>query len=153
MLDRLKALLQGARAGAADIDAHEKVRLAAAALLVEAAMMDGTLDDLERASILSLLQDRFRLTTEEAGELLRDAETSVDRSTQLQPYARSIKDGFDYDERVGLIEMLWEVAYADGQLHDYESNLVRRICGLLYVSDQDSGAARKRALARLGIGD
>jgi len=50
-----------------------------------------------------------------------------------------------------VIEMLWEVAYADGQLHDYEANLLRRITGLLYVSDRESGEARKRVLARLGL--
>ena len=48
--------------------------------------------------------------------------------------------------------MLWEVAYADGALHDYESNLMRRLAGLLHVSDRDSGEARKRAIERLGIG-
>jgi len=49
--------------------------------------------------------------------------------------------------------MLWEVAYADGQLHDYESNLVRRIAGLLYVPDHESGTARRRAMAKLGLSD
>ena len=47
------------------------------------------------------------------------------------------------------MEMLWEVAYADGELHDYEASLIRRVTGLLHVSDRDSGAARKRALDRL----
>ena len=47
--------------------------------------------------------------------------------------------------------MLWEVAYADGELHDYEANLMRRVTGLLFVSDQESGEARKRALERLGL--
>jgi uncharacterized tellurite resistance protein B-like protein len=47
--------------------------------------------------------------------------------------------------------MLWEVAYADGTLHDYEASLLRRITGLLYVSDRESGEARKRVLARLGL--
>ena len=55
------------------------------------------------------------------------------------------------EERVKIIEMLWEVAYADGVVHHYEANLIRRINGLLYVSDRDSGAARKRVAARLGI--
>jgi uncharacterized tellurite resistance protein B-like protein len=50
-----------------------------------------------------------------------------------------------------IIEMLWEVVYADGVLHDYEANLLRRIGGLIYVSDRDRGAARKRVMKRLGI--
>ena len=52
-----------------------------------------------------------------------------------------------------MIEMLWEVAYADGVLSKYEANLVRRIAGLIYVSDRDSGIARKRVMARLGIAE
>ena len=44
--------------------------------------------------------------------------------------------------------MLWTVALADGVIHDYEANLVRRVCGLLYVSDRESGEARKRAQAQ-----
>ena len=63
-----------------------------------------------------------------------------------------IKDRFPHEERLELMEMLWEVAYADGVLHDFEASLMRRISGLIYVSDRDSGAARKRALARLGQG-
>ena len=63
----------------------------------------------------------------------------------------AVKDGFDQEERIRLIEMLWEVAYADGELHDYEASLMRRITGLLYISDRDSGEARQRVLARLGL--
>ena len=55
------------------------------------------------------------------------------------------------DERIELIEMMWAVVYADGQLHDYEANLLRRMAGLLYVSDFESGAARKRVLERLDL--
>ena len=53
------------------------------------------------------------------------------------------------EERIELIEMIWEVVYADGELHDYEANLLRRLGGLLYVSDRERGDARKRVLARL----
>jgi uncharacterized tellurite resistance protein B-like protein len=71
---------------------------------------------------------------------------------QWHGFTTAIKDGFEPAERVELIEMLWEVVYADGQLHDYEASLLRRIAGLLYVSDRNSGEARKRVLARLGMG-
>ncbi len=58
---------------------------------------------------------------------------------------------FSDAERIELIEMLWEVAYADGVVHDYEHNLLRRIAGLIYVTDRDRGLARNRVLARLGL--
>jgi uncharacterized tellurite resistance protein B-like protein len=66
-------------------------------------------------------------------------------SVEWQGFTRAIKDGFDHAERVQLIEMLWEVAYADGTLHGYEASLLRRITGLLYVSDRgERGGAQAR---------
>jgi len=56
------------------------------------------------------------------------------------------------EDRVRILEMVWAVAYADGSLHDFEASLARRVAGLLHVSDRDSGAARKRARARLEHG-
>lgn len=153
MLNRLKSLLGGTTAGAGAPLGREAVRLAAAALLVEAASMDGNVGAREAARILELLRQRYQLSAEEADELLEEARSATAQSTQLYEFTRSVKDSFDHQQRVELIEMLWEVAYADGQLHDYESNLVRRVSGLIYVSDQDSGAARKRAMARLGLSD
>lgn len=149
MLGRLKSMLSGG----GKVSTEDRIRSAAAALLVEAATLDGALGDGERAHIEALLAERFGLTPAEAAQLFADGCQSVADSVQLVTFTRVIKDNFDMPERVRMIEMLWEVAYADGHLHDYEANLVRRICGLIYVPDQDSGAARKRALARLGLGD
>ena len=82
-------------------------------------------------------------------DVLAAGEAAVEQSHQLFAFTRVIKQGFDFDERIRMIEMLWEVVYADGLLHDYEANLMRRIGGLVYVTDQERGAARKRVLARL----
>jgi len=87
------------------------------------------------------------LSAGEAEDLLAAGEKASDDSVEWQGFTRAIKDGFEPEERIALIEMLWEVAYADGELHDYEASLIRRITGLLYVSDRDSGEARKRVLA------
>jgi len=73
------------------------------------------------------------------------------RSSQLVRFTRTIKDEFGPQQRIDFIEMLWEVAYADAHLHPYEANLLRRVAGLIYVPDQESGAARKRVLVRLGL--
>ena len=129
--------------------AHEDKHLAAAVLLVEAACMDGHFDERERATIETALGARFDLNEEEIASLMRLAESAQDEANHLVRFTRSVKDGSSAEERIELIEMLWEVVYADGELHDYEANLVRRIGGLLYVSDRDRGAARKRVLARL----
>ena len=77
------------------------------------------------------------------------AVTEQSEANQLLGFTRTIKDRYSLEERIELIEMIWEVVYADGELHDYEANLLRRLGGLLYVSDRERGDARKRVLARL----
>ena len=94
---------------------------------------------------------RFELTEAEARSLLELAGDEVANASQLYGFTRVVKDNFDHDERVELMEMLWEVVYADGALHDLEASLMRRIAGLIYVPDRESGAARKRAMSRLGL--
>lgn len=149
MMDLIRSLL-GRPAATPEVD---KLRLAVAALLVEAATLDGRFDETERARVLALLTTRFDLDQDGASRLLAQAQDAAARSVQLVGMTQLIKNSFDYDQRVELLEMLWEVAYADGQLHDYEANLLRRMAGLVYVSDQDAGAARKRVVARMGRSD
>jgi uncharacterized tellurite resistance protein B-like protein len=153
MLDRLHRLLTGGPPEA-EPTAHsfEERQRAAAALMVEAATMDSTFDAAERTRIGELLQERFGLGADEAADLIAEAEREVAASVQWHGFTTAIKDGFEPAERVELIEMLWDVVYVDGQLHDYEASLLRRIAGLLYVSDRDSGEARKRVLARHAMG-
>ena len=131
----------------------EQYHVAAAAVLVEAAQLDGSFDAEERAKILDLVTRRFGLDGAAGAALIEAAEQAVAHAKPLHGFTRTLKDAFDHDERIELLEMLWEVAYTDGRLHDYEASLIRRVTGLLHVSDRDSGAARKRALARLGIDD
>ncbi|HEX6143753.1 MAG TPA: TerB family tellurite resistance protein [Geminicoccaceae bacterium] len=152
MLDRLKNIFAPDDAGAPKREHDFEDRdLAAAALMVEAARLDDRFDAEERERIRSLLRERFHMSDGDADALLAEAERESDRSVEWQGFTRQIKDGFDYAQRIALIEMLWEVAYADGELHDYEASLLRRVTGLLYVSDRDSGEARKRVLDRLGL--
>jgi uncharacterized tellurite resistance protein B-like protein len=151
MLERIRRLLSGEPDPARPVrHSFEERQLAAAALMVEAATMDDTFDADERARIAALLQTHFGQSPEEAQDLVAEAESAASASVEWHGFTSAIKDGFDHAERVELIEMLWDVAYADGRLHDYEASLLRRIAGLLYVSDRESGEARKRVLARLG---
>ncbi len=150
LLDRLKRMLEPDAAAASP--GGDQLQLAAAVLLVEAARMDAEFEADERAHIETLLARRFGLDAAESRELLALAERTAANSVEWQGYTRVIKDHLEPDDRIQVIEMLWEVAYADGQLHDYEASLLRRIAGLLYVSDYDSGEARKRVLSRLGFG-
>lgn len=151
MLDRIRTLFS-ATPTAATIEGGAAGRnLAAAALLVEAALLDGTFAEKERAAILAILQRAFALSPVDAAAVVAEAEKAQAQANHLVRFTKAIKDAYGPDERTGILEMLWEVAYADGVLHHYEANLLRRISGLLYVSDREAGAAHKRVLARLGL--
>lgn len=156
MFDRLVALFGGGESGRAEktgkCGEHE-LRLAAAGLLAHAASLDGEVGDDEIQTIRNLLKSHFDLNQDEVEELLEEGRKEAEESTQLFAFTRVINDKLDPDERVKIVEMLWEVVYADGEVHHYESNLIRRVAGLLHVSDRDSGSARKRVARDQETGD
>jgi uncharacterized tellurite resistance protein B-like protein len=121
-----------------------EVRLAAVALMVEAALMDGDLDDVERHKIETILTSSFELPQTEASKLVDEAIVASSNSSGWHEMTNIIKGAYDHDQRVALIEHLWEVADADGELHDYEHNLIRRVAGLLYVDDRARAEARRK---------
>ncbi len=154
MIERLMALFGGGESGRADRNetcGERELRLAAAGLLAHAAALDGVVAEDETRTIRRLLQAHFELSGDEVEELLEEGHREAAESTQLFAFTRVINDNLGPEERVKIIEMLWEVVYADGDVHHYESNLIRRVAGLLHVSDRDSGAARKRVTQRQDI--
>ncbi len=154
MLNRIKALLTAGLPD--DTPPHhgaDELQVAAAALLVEAARMDDAFGPDEWEAIRGLLARRFDLNEDETKTLMETAETKATNAVELYSFAKVVKDGFDHDERVELMEMLWTVVHADGVVDDHEANLLRRVAGLIYVSDRESGAARKRARQKLNIAD
>ena len=150
MINRIKTLFMEERAEAGEPN-KEELQAAAAALLVEAAFMDGNFDDQERKSIMSLMKQYFHLSDEESLLLVSEAEQVVENAGDLYAFTRIIKDRYEHEQRIEMVEMLWEVAFADGNLDHFESNLISRIAGLIFVSDRDRGDAKKRVMARLGI--
>jgi uncharacterized tellurite resistance protein B-like protein len=156
MIERIKALFRergpdAAESGDGPRPTAKQKHFAAAALMIEAARADGDFDAEERNTVSELVERHFDISGAEAEALIAGAEAAQDDANHLLGFTRDIKESFSLDERVEVIEMLWEVAYADGVLHHYEANLLRRVGGLIYVSDRDRGAARKRVLERLGI--
>ncbi|HPF45702.1 MAG: TerB family tellurite resistance protein [Alphaproteobacteria bacterium] len=121
-------------------------KLAAAALMVEVAVQDGDFEDVERNAIERILTKKMDLSKEEAHELLSLAEDRQSQSIQILSFTKEIKNHFDDKGRAYIMQMLWEVVFADGNEDDYESNLMRRIAGLLYISDKESGEIRKKVM-------
>ena len=107
--------------------------------------------DVERDRIRASSPGISGLSPWVAAELLARAERTATESVAWQGLTHTLKESLAPAERIEILEMLWEVAYADGPLHDYEASLLRRVAGLLYVSDRDNGEARLRVMAKLGI--
>ena len=150
MLDRISSLFSGSKELGSDDESELSKNLAAAALLIETAYMDEEFDESERAVISDLVQRRFDLDSAVCQDLLVEAESAVVRSQQLYEFTRAVNDRFTPEQRIEIMEMLWEVVYADGEVHDFEVSLLRRVGGLIYVSDRDRGLARQRVVDRLG---
>ena len=115
-------------------------------LMIEAAYTDGQVDKTELYKIKSSLISIFGEDPEEVDLVLEKAEKNKNNSKSLHHYTSYINKNFDDKKKLLLIEALWEIVLSDGEIHDFESNLIRRLSGLLYISDVNSGNARKRAL-------
>jgi uncharacterized tellurite resistance protein B-like protein len=126
----------------------EELRLAAAALLVHAGVIDGNFDNDERRKLHALLQERFDLGDDEARRLIRHAEDREREAVDLYRFTSILCAELDQDGRKRIIEMLWEVVMADGVVHEFESNLVWRTAELLGVSTRDRVLLRKAVESR-----
>jgi uncharacterized tellurite resistance protein B-like protein len=123
-----------------------------AGLLIEAAMADGVLDEDERASISYTLTSQLDLSDEEVANIIDNAVVAHEGRVEIHSLVRAIRSETDAEDRIAIMEMAWMVVLADGQMHEYEAQLMRRLAGLLFVEDVDSGRAAKRARARLDRG-
>ena len=108
------------------------------ALLIHAAKIDDNYTDVEKEIIKKALISLNAITPNDAEELLKKAEKIEQESNQIVAFTREIKKN-SMEFRLKIIEILWKIVYSDGSSDSYESNLIRRVCGLLYVSDKDSG--------------
>lgn len=121
---------------------------ALAVLLIEIARSDDRVEDREQSIIQRALARRFGLERSEVIRLIKTAEERAMQATDLFHFTRVVVENFSEEERIGVIEMLWEVAYSDGVLTGDEDALIRRVAGLIYVSDRDRAEARRRVLQR-----
>jgi len=148
MIDRVLDFLSGKTApnpaGSAD-----ELQIAVAALLIEAARMDDDFSLEERRTIERVLAERFNLSPDKLRDLFVAAERAVRGSTQFFPFTQQIVKNISHEDRGQILEMMWQVVYADGVLDPHEDMLLRRIAGLIHVDDRERGLARQRALAKL----
>lgn len=126
----------------------EDARLALTALLVRIARSDEQYDAAEAARIDQIVCRRYGLGPSDARNLRTEAETLESEAPDTVRFTRAIKDAVAYEDRLGVIEALWEVVLADGTRAKEEDALLRLVTGLLGISDTDSALARQRIAAR-----
>tara|TARA_B100000029_G_scaffold101312_2_gene91612 strand:+ start:160 stop:585 length:426 start_codon:yes stop_codon:yes gene_type:complete len=114
-----------------------------AALLIHAAKIDEKYTEEERKIIKKAMIDLISLGQDQAEKIMIDAEKKEGEQNQIVEFTREIKK-YTLESRLKIIEVIWKIVYSDGIADNYESNLIRRICGLLYISDKDNGIVKAK---------
>tara|TARA_Y100001970_G_C14258775_1_gene877798 strand:- start:11584 stop:12042 length:459 start_codon:yes stop_codon:yes gene_type:complete len=120
-----------------------------AGLLIEAASIDGVVDKSEIMNIENSISDFFNIDLKKSNNIVKNCLENINNSNSFHFYTSQINSFFEYEKKIKIIEILWEVVLADGKIHDYESSLIRRLTGLLYIKDFDSGNAKKKVLEKI----
>ncbi len=139
MLSAIKNFFENNLAGSVESGQAQEhqLRVATAALLIEMMMQDEQAMQQEKQAILSALQKRFKLTSAETDELYQLAEDERRSATDYHQFTNLIAKHFTQPQKIQIIDNLWSVAYADGELDKYEEHMVRRIADLIHVSHRD----------------
>jgi len=118
-------------------------------LMVEAANSDGNISNEEVDKISTTLTNVFNENPMNVGQILKETIATKDEPTSLFYFTSKINKSFTDKKKLLLIETLWEIILSDDELHDFESNLIRRLAGLLYISDVSCGNAKKKAIENI----
>jgi len=116
------------------VDRESALRMATAVLMLDVARADHVFEESEFDRVLNLLEAHFDLTPEESAELVNTASDKADDLVSLHEFTQLLNANLNDQERTRIIALLWQIAYADGQLDKYEDSLVLKISDLLYVS-------------------
>ena len=124
-----------------ETQSNDKVLVAS--LLIHAAKIDENYTSAEKNIISKAIVDLYKINLDEAAKLIELSVKKEEESNQIVEFTREIKK-YPMKFRLKIIEIIWKIVYSDGTNDHYESNLIRRICGLLYVSDKDSGIIKRK---------
>jgi len=119
-------------------------RIAAAALLVHTATIDGNITQSERDRLHAVLKQRFNLDDETTDELVAEATEAEQQAIDLYQFTARLNRALDEKGRARLVEMMWQIVFADGAATEFEDNLIWRAADLLHVSREERIALRQR---------
>lgn len=133
MINKLYKIISQREQTADTVDEDRALQLATAALLMEVASADYEISASERDTVRRLVEENYGVTADEAAEIAARAEQDSNHVTSLYPFTRMIMDECSMEDRVEIVNMLWQVTAADGIIDAHETHLVRKIAELLYV--------------------
>ena len=152
MLNRFSEWVKNFSDGAAAVPTQDDdFVVTITALLVEAAMADGALGDNEQSLILHLLTNQLEMSPADAQTMLDEGIAAHNTRIEIHGLVREIRTNTEMEDRIIILEMIWVVVLADSHIDVHESQLMRRLAGLLFIDDVDAGLAAKRARARLEL--
>ena len=146
LFERLKASRTGEKES--EGERETRVRIATAVVLLETAHADDEFDEAEQIRIMDMLGKRFGLDEESVHELMEAADEHRVRSIDIWHYTELINNNFSVDEKLGIIDMIWQVIYADGRLDKYEDYLVHKLSRVLHIPHDKMIEAKLRPLPK-----
>ncbi len=155
MFEAFREFLQtiGKDVAATDASGADDLRVATAALLFHVIGADGIVTDEERTKMRAVLAKEFQLDPAEAAKIAEAGREADAGAVDLYQFTSVLKARMEAEHRVRFVEMLWEVTYADGEVHELEDNLIWRISDLLGVSTRDRMLMKREAAIRSGLSD
>jgi uncharacterized tellurite resistance protein B-like protein len=127
------------------------LQLATTALLIEMMRADAEVREDERRKVIETITTKFDLMEEESDVLMQLAEEKIWKATGYYEFTSLINRGFSYEQKVKVIEHLWEIAFADTSIDKHEEHMVRKIADLIYVAHKDFIDAKLRVKKKLGL--
>ena len=124
----------------------DTIQIAISTLMIQTAVYDGVFDENEKSEILDLIKKYFNLDEDQKLDLFKIAMKVNNDSNDMQQFTRTLNDNLSEKEKLNIIEMLWKIIISDGHIDDYENTLIRKISGLLYISDRDIGQIKKKLI-------
>ena len=148
MLDSLKNIFKQSKIDTQETNSKEELNLLCG-LMLETAQVDGRVDQIEINKISKTLTEIFQQNQSKVEFALQNSLKEIHEPKSLHSFTSKLNKKFSNKKKVLLIESLWKIILTDGKVHEYESNLIRRLAGLLYISDVGCANAKKRAQINL----
>ena len=147
MIEKVISILTGkgcGTRGAVD-NGKDRIAVAASVLLLEMAKADGDFTLSERDKIRAMLQDNLKLAADEIEGILSIAEGEAEEAVDIWAYTNLINMHYSGEEKLRLVEMIWDLAYEDGRLDHYEDYLMHKLANLLHIKHKDLIAAKLKS--------